>query len=725
MGNFATNNWGSTINSEPIGTNDDQNTSGYNNNSNSTSTPKPQSDDYSGWSWEEILNTVLGMSMADRSTVTALNWVQLDFNDNGDPNLHMIWGASWLSGSGFMYDVFGDGFAEHKATQAYLDPTVLESGSPWDLFLNTPYRTLGPAITARNYSQLPLDPNSFFTAGTAQLEVEVGLYNWRGALSVMADQLNGDLSGFKGDAGGAFATLVGNLVTAVNDAHQKMTEPVSYGIQLGNAGSAATLFLDDLFRAYGAWTQNDLSSPLGALVSVLMAIATPSGDGRFTIAHPLDTIYGDLTGAAAWPAVQQAAKNLWTQTVASMLDGPAQQALQALVLSYENTAKDLAPVTAPTLTPIVPSNANISDNGLSNTLNKEFSSIGNNFNGIGNDFNSIDHGFNNVGQNFNNVDHGLNNIGGDFTGVQNGFNSIGGNLNSNGDRNGLNNLTSAPGVSQNVLNGVADGTIPESALNSVLNGKLPPNVLNGVANGTIPESALNSVLNGKLPPSVLNGVANGAIPESALNDVLNGAIPQSVLGGAVPGGLLNRTIPRSALNSVLNGTIPQSVLNGVATGAIPQNVLNGVLNGKLPESVLNGVATGTIPQNVLNGVLSGRLPEERAERRRDRHDPAERAEQRRRGARTAAGFWRRLRCQAPVAAGARAPRPAAEQRIDLLFRAGLAGGLQTPGLQTPGLQTPGLQTPGSVTSGLAGAPRGRRRQCGVHRQIRPAVDAGW
>ena len=59
-------------------------------------------------------------------------------------------------------------------------------------------------------------------------------------------------------------------------------------------------FLSAIKAAYEAWSQLAEHSPLGAIVQVLTGVATPDGNGGYTIPDPQNTPFGDLTTPGAW-----------------------------------------------------------------------------------------------------------------------------------------------------------------------------------------------------------------------------------------------------------------------------------------------------------------------------------------------------------------------------------------------------------------------------------------
>jgi hypothetical protein len=301
-------------------------------------------DDYSTWPWEVILATVLGIGAPDRTEVSGQEWLTITQNGQAAPGgAHLIWSAGWDTGK--------DGTGA-SSLQVYLNPAVYTTGGPWDRYLNAPPQALA-GVSGANYTGLPLDPQTF-------TEVSNSIALVTGFMASAADQFgtmynqaaSGSEVGFQGNLAHVVTELLGDLRNSMSSMHEQMTVPVNYSTTIADAGNAARQFLTSVQSAYNGWTGVTASSPLGAIVSVLEAIATDD-NGTYVISNPQDTTYGDLTVASTWTAVEQAAKTLWTNTLTTGsggfggLDPLGRAALADLVSQFTTTGSAVAPVIGP------------------------------------------------------------------------------------------------------------------------------------------------------------------------------------------------------------------------------------------------------------------------------------------------------------------------------------------------------------------------------------------
>jgi len=299
-------------------------------------------ENYSAWSWETILATVLNTPISDRSEVTGQPWLTIVADGQPAPGGHLIWTASWStkpkSGA--------------TSLQVYLNPALYVGGGAWDRFANAPPQALsGPA------GQLPLAPPTFQAAQRALASVTTGI----GKVSTNLGQLRHDTTKedtpLQGNAAGVIAELFGDLHGVTLSIYDQLSNP-SYSDAVGAAGDAATTFLGDIGSAYQAWSQQAEHSPLGAIVHVLTSIATPDGNGGYTIPDPQNTPFGDLTTPGAWDSVEQQAKNIWigpldgNSAAFEGLDLLGRTALSKLVGQYGTTTGTIAPVVGPASPPI-------------------------------------------------------------------------------------------------------------------------------------------------------------------------------------------------------------------------------------------------------------------------------------------------------------------------------------------------------------------------------------
>ena len=94
-------------------------------------------------------------------------------------------------------------------------------------------------------------------------------------------------------------------------------------------------------------------------MQVLTSIATPDGNGGYTITDPENTPFGDLTTPGAWDSVEQQAKDIWLGPLDGNsadfegLDLLGRTALSKLVGQYTTTTGTIVPVVGPAPPPAV------------------------------------------------------------------------------------------------------------------------------------------------------------------------------------------------------------------------------------------------------------------------------------------------------------------------------------------------------------------------------------
>ncbi len=298
--------------------------------------------DYSTWPWETVLATVLSIPISDRSEVTGQPWLTIAQGGQPVPGGHLIWSASWntkpKSGG--------------TSLQVYLNPALYEGGGAWDRFVNAPAQALNGTAGA-----LPLVPRTFQAAQLALAGVTSGFSDMSTNLDKIHHDATANGTPFQGNA----ATVIGQLFDSLHGAtlsiYDQLSNP-SYSNAVGAAGDAARAFLGNINSAYTAWSQFAEHSPLGAVVQVLTAIATPDGNGGYTITDPQNTPFGDLTTPGAWDAVEQQAKGLWLGLLTgnsytfSGLDLLGRSALSTLVGQYATTTGIVKPVVGPAPPPV-------------------------------------------------------------------------------------------------------------------------------------------------------------------------------------------------------------------------------------------------------------------------------------------------------------------------------------------------------------------------------------
>ena len=306
------------------------------------SSPEPPSGgtDYNAWPWEVVLATVLDIGIPDRTEVTGQPWLTIAQDGSGNPGSHLIWSANWNAKQ-------NSGAA---SVQVYLNPALYTAGGPWDRFLNAPADTMlgaGPG-----FSGLPLVPQTFQDASLELASLTSAMNTVAQQFGSLYNSVTAGGAPFNGNVATVVAELFGGLNRVTLNLYHQLSGPPAYSDSVGAAGGAATAFLADLRSAYTAWSQLTEHSPLGAVVKVLTEIATPDGNGGYTIPDPQNTPYGDLTTGAAWAAVEQQAKNVWLGSLTGSgdfggLDLLGQTALSKLTGQYATTTATVVPVTGP------------------------------------------------------------------------------------------------------------------------------------------------------------------------------------------------------------------------------------------------------------------------------------------------------------------------------------------------------------------------------------------
>ncbi|HEY6497609.1 MAG TPA: hypothetical protein VIZ43_30385 [Trebonia sp.] len=337
----------------------------------------PQNTEYQTWTWEQILNTTLGMSMPSRDSITNGRWTGID--TSVDSGLFQILGIEWW-----------EGYDSHSA-YVYLSPEFTidstSSESPWLVFQQGPGQLLGTftatsgsfGLTTGPYgldtpdtSQLALDPAQFGPVAQALMDAEQFYMNAMDTLSFIAQGLTGNANQFQGEAGGAFAQLMQDFSQQASYAQGQMgvssdlglpgqTDKSYSGLVL-QAGQAAGDYLLGIWNAWSGWTQLLPHTPLGAILQAMIDYGIVTGSaGNWSIPKNLNLLNFDVAGVgnlnlasdASWQTIENQAKNVWENlTLVPVLDVPAQKALFALINGYYNAADNLTPLDAPTPTQI-------------------------------------------------------------------------------------------------------------------------------------------------------------------------------------------------------------------------------------------------------------------------------------------------------------------------------------------------------------------------------------
>src|SRR5579875_589453 len=347
------NSWDGTDSGPNIGTknNPSMNPSNGYNNSSPESTPLnvAPTDDYSGWNWEQILNGVLGLSLPARQEVTNLRWTVTDNNMNDDHSLFKIFGAAW--------DNLLD--SDRKDFLVYLNPDLQDTGGPWDEFYNTPANQLSQVLSGNgDYSGVAVDPRDFYSVAAALYGVEELYFNASDTFDDIAGELKSEASHYKGAAGETFYNLISNLNTASQSIRNQMVPSLnsSYGDRLTDSGNEVGQFLLGLWNALAGWINAGVDfSPLGSIFQALIngGVVTNSS-GSYTVTQSLSALtnnpaFGNLLSDDGWVSVENSAKQIWLNTVATNLDLVAQPLVLNLADTYLNTAAADQPLNPPTL----------------------------------------------------------------------------------------------------------------------------------------------------------------------------------------------------------------------------------------------------------------------------------------------------------------------------------------------------------------------------------------
>ncbi|HEY1702843.1 MAG TPA: hypothetical protein VGG75_24315 [Trebonia sp.] len=331
----------------------------YGSNSTSPNTPAAaqSGNDYSQWNYEQTMVTVLGLPTPTRTTVTQGDWIAIADNSSGGSGLYRIFGATWKSG------VAGS-WVNHKDIFVYVNPGLLTPQGSWDEYFNTPVQAVNAARSG-DYSSVNVDPRTLVTAADEVAGVTSFFGNTATSFNSMVYNLGSDDSSFKGQAGQAFYELVRNLWTMASQAYSALGTPTpGYAGQINDAGNAINTFLTAVWNALVSWTSHMTYTPIGAIYQAMVngQVINEAGSGSamtFTMKNPGSTSssFGDLTTQVAWTNIEQAAKELWTQGVASNLDPAIKTAVTNLANSYHSASGSLQKLLPPTLQKISPGNS--------------------------------------------------------------------------------------------------------------------------------------------------------------------------------------------------------------------------------------------------------------------------------------------------------------------------------------------------------------------------------
>jgi hypothetical protein len=610
------NSWGGSGNNPNIGTDSNPSetpSNGYNNSSpESTALNVPQTDDYTGWNWEQILNGVLGLSLPSRQEVTNLRWTVTDNNMNDDHSLFKIFGAAWDQ----MLD------SDSKDFLVYLNPGLQTTGGPWDEYYNTPANQLSAALSGPggNWSGVAVDPKDFATIAVALGGVQGFYLNASDAFDNITSGLKSEAGQYKGAAGETFYNLMSNLNIASQSIYTQMvpSSGSSYSGMVGQSGTDTWNFVVGLWNALVGWINTRLDySPLGAIFQALLdgGVVQNNGNGNYSVPQSLDALtnnpsFGNLLSDGGWLQVESAAKELWSEAINSSLDQVAQPLVIMLADSYLNTASLTKPLNPPTLNQIGAGNVgdNIGDN------------VGDDFNSLAN---SMDNGFNGLGDGLGDLGSGLGNIG---AGLGDGFNGLGNGLGDldtglgsglNGLGNGLDDLGSGLGSGFNGLsNGLGDlGSGLGSGFNGLSNGL--GDLDTGLGNGLNSPGGVDGLNTPSELAASLNtpgGLTDGLNTPGGLADGLN--TPGGLADGLnTPGGLTSAlgTNPNALSDSLGNPGSTSGLQSALGDSQAEQKALQNALalapsSGPLHNALEAALADNGQEQNALQSALAGNTP---------------------------------------------------------------------------------------------------------------------
>ncbi len=657
------NGWDGSGNGPNLGTHNNPGktpTHGYNSSSpQSTPLNVQPTNDYTGWTWEQILNGVLGLSLPSRDEVTNLRWTVIDENMDEDHSLFKIFGAGWNA---------GPVVKNRKDFLVYLNPGLQDTGGPWDEYLNTPANQLAAVVFAGaggNWSGVAVDPKDFASIAMALEGVQDFYLNAVREFGHVTYELKGEAAKYKGAAGEAFYQLMSNLNTTAQSIFHQMVPPggTSYAGMVGQSGTDTTNFVIGLWNAMIGWITTRLDhSPLGAIFQALLdsGIVLDDGHGNYSVVQDLAAItnnpaFGNLLTDEGWLQVESAAKQLWIDAINGSLDRVANPLVLSLANTYMDTTGLTKPLDPPTLAQITPGNINNPNfgdgnhnqppppsfngpagffngfNGLGNGLGNLGNGLGNGFKdlagglgnlgrGLGNGFKDLSGGFGNLGAGFNGLGGGLGSLGAGLGGGLNGlggglgslgaglgggFNGLGGGLHGlgagfNGLGGGLGSLGAGLGAGFNGLGGGLNG------LGALVGGGLG-NLGAGLGAGF---NGLGGGFNG------LGGGFNGL--GGGLNGLGSGFNGLGGFGGG-PGGIGGGLNSPSKIGGFGNPNLPSG---NPAVGALDtalgdieaqRQALEHALalaprSGPLHNALERALADNAKAQHELDGALAGKVP---------------------------------------------------------------------------------------------------------------------
>ena len=588
----------------------------------------PQNTEYQQWTWEQILNMLLGLELPDRSYITNGRWTGIEDNSATDPGLFRIFQIKWHEGTGNL-----------KTANVYLSPeftaestsTSPPSQSPWLVFEQGPGQVLGTKSGGASWtsgaygldvpgnSELQLDPSQFAPAVQALMDAENFYLNAMDNLGFVTENLSGNANQFQGAAGGEFAQLMQDFSQQAIYAQGKMGLSVdqhsSYSGLVLQAGNAASSFLLGIWNAWAGWTQLLTHTPLGAILQALIDVGViiTGTAGNWSVANVnLENIVpqgvGDLRGDPAWQKIENLAKTIWQAEVVNALDVGGRAALTGLEQGYYNAANKLIPLKAPAPAQIG-SGVGSPNGGDFSLLPNNFSLFPNNFSLFPNNFSLFPNDFSLFPKDFSLIPNNFSLFPNNFSLFPNNFSLFPNGLYGSSPNNtygllsgGPNGGTASPNIDFSGLipNGLFDHVFP----NGLFSGLIP----NGSYGTSSPNYTYDAMSTG-LSPNQPSGVVyspnqpSGVVysPNQPSGVVYSPNQLESGIGSQTPSAVVaspTQTPVTGTLGSGTSGTNSQNALQqALDSNAGTQDALQAALtSGQVPP--------GSALQQDLNTALN-------------------------------------------------------------------------------------------------------------------------
>jgi hypothetical protein len=520
---------------------------------NSTPAKTPQNSEYQNWNWEQILNTVLGLTLPNRSEILDGRWTGIEFDSDGDGNRFYIYGTTWGPDS---WDP-AEG-ASNQDSLVYLSPAFTTQNAPWPTYQWEPYTALGHLTPGPDSLYSPggtvaaMDPSTFAGPVQALMGVEAFYACAVNTLQPLVNGLQGDNTQFAGKAGAAFATLMQDLLAQANYVSQTMGTLSdifsSYSQLLYSAGISANEFMYQIWNAYANWSQLMTYSPLGCILWTLIEAGLVIGSpGNWQTNPDVDPenapVYGDMRYDEAWLKVEVQAKQYWTNTLNASLDPAARSAIGALVNSYNNTSDGLQPLFPPTPAPIASGSGGANSSGTPNIV----ISIPNNLISIPN--NLID-----IPNNLISIPNNLIDIPNNLISIPNSLISI------------PNNLIDIPNSLFNIPNSVASSYVPNSVTSSYVPNSVVSSYYPNVAGLDVNNPGYGSL--GDNVNSYYTDLGNSADASTLFPNTVYSSVPSSTVSD-----LDSNPAEEDALESALadNSDVQSALQSALASGQVPPN----------------------------------------------------------------------------------------------------------------------------------------------------------